>query len=201
VSRNLFEYRHKPAMFTDSWETAQNWTVLWNAEATRVQTDPFSGSWCVKMRDNLADKPAGLSRDNIWPNLDPFELTFAMKLATPTGSEAPMQQVYFYNREHTRVAFIIGQYVSGLLFHWGAGGATSFYSGSINTWYLWRVQINFRTGTFTIWLYDRDGNLLIKVSDIAFANLTVIETTAHMLLYSPIANTGTYYWDAVEVDP
>jgi len=201
MMRNLFEYRRKGQVFFDGWETSQDWTVLWWAQVERVTTDPFQGSYCVKLYDPTDTGPAGLSRDNLWPAGPWAEVEVALKTQSAGPGENPCNEVYFYNKDHTRIALIFGQDSSGLLLRQGGDGTKILYQGSLDTWYRFRVRIKWTTEKLDIWLYDRQGNLLAYEGEAPFLNSPVIETIAHILLYSAIACKGTLYWDAVEVDP
>jgi len=201
MMRSLFEYRRKGVFFADGWETGQDWTILNYPQVDRVTTDPFAGAYCVRLIDNDDSRSAGLYRDNLWGEAPLITIEVAQKVAPPTPPWTVSGQVYVYNKAHTRVALIVGQQTNGDVFHWGAGGAIVFYHGSMNTWYKFKIKVNWNNEKFDVWLYDRYGSLLAEAHDIPFLNSTTIEVIAHLLLYSPIVSRGTMYWDAVEVDP
>jgi len=201
VKRNLFEYRKKPTLFFDGWETGQDWKVHGPAGVDRVTTDPFAGAYCVRLTDGDESKSCGLYKDELWGEAPLITIEVAQKVEPPTPPWSVMGQIYVYNKDHTRIALIVGQQTNGDIIHWGAGGTIVFYHGSMNTWYKFKIRVNWKDEKFDVWLYDRLGNLLAEAHDIPFLNSTTIEVIAHLLLYSPIVSRGTMYWDAVEVDP
>jgi len=181
--------------FYDGWETGQDWAVEWSAQVDRVTTDPFQGSYCVRMIDPTNGGPAGLKKDNIF---DPTEEEY-LRIAVKNASSTHAAEVYIYKPDHSRVAFIFSISEVGNANYLDNLGYHTLYSGSLNTWYEFRIVVKWAEEKFDIAVYDRNGNKLAEAKDRVFYNGTYIATLAHILLYSSIAGTGTAYYDGVSV--
>ena len=181
--------------FYDGWEEGQTWNVLWGAVADRVTTDPFRGSYCLRMVDSDGLAPAGVSKDGIFDPTEDAYLRIAVKNASATHSA----EVCLYNPNHTRIALIFQVGGAGTCSYRDETGTYILYAGSLGTWYEFRVAVHWATEKFDIAVYDKNGTRLGIATDRPFLNSSVIETIAHILLYSSIAGTGTSYYDGCSV--
>jgi hypothetical protein len=147
------------------------------------------------MDDNQTGDSAGLSKDSIFDASENEWLRIAVKNATATHSA----EVVIYKPDHSKLAFYFGIAGNGQAYYVDSTGSHLLYSGSLNTWYEFRVVIRWSEQTYDIAIYNKNGNKLAEAKDLAFYNGAFVLYICHILFYSSIAGTGTSYYDGCSV--
>jgi len=184
-------------IFFDGWETGQAWTQLWSGTYTRVTADPFEGSYCLKGESHELPWAGGAYTDGIYGSPDHITVEVAFKYV-PDPGDVGSGQIYFYNKQHTRLFAIAEINKDGVCSISGGDGSTVLYNGSVNTWYRFILKIRWGDNTFDCALYNRNGALLGSVLDKTSLEGTTVVVIAHILLYLPSNTKGTFYADYVQ---
>lgn len=184
-------------IFFDGWETGQTWSVLWSGTLTRVTTDPFEGSYCLKGEKHFTGDGGGAYKDLIYGSPNHITVEVALKYVPDVG-DVGAGQIYFYNKQHTRLFAIASINKDGVCSISGGDGGDTLYNGSVNTWYRFVLKIRWEDNTFDCALYDRNGVLLGSVLNKTSLEGTTVVVIAHILFYLPSNTTGTFYADYVQ---
>jgi len=184
-------------IFFDGWETGQTWSSLWSITLSRVTTDPFEGSYCLKGYKWFIGDGGGAYKDGIYGDPDHITVEVAFKYV-PDPGDVGSGQIYFYNKQHTRLFAVAKINNDGVCSISGGDGSTDLYNGSVDTWYRFILKIRWEDNTFDCALYDRNGELLgSALGKTSLEGMTVV-VTAHILFYLPSDTKGTFYADYVQ---
>jgi len=181
--------------FYDGWETGQTWLLYGDAVATRVTTDPFQGSYCLKMDDWSSTKSAAVYKGGLF---DPSEDEY-LRLAIKNVSDTRSGEVYLYMPDYSAVCCQFWVDGGGDIRYSDAEGGHFLYAGSLNTWYEFHLVLRWSQLKFDIAVYDRNGNKLAEAKNRPMKNSGPVYMTGHVILYCSILGSGTTYYDGVSL--
>jgi hypothetical protein len=184
-------------IFFDGWETGQTWSVLWDCTLSRVTTDPFEGTYCLKGEKHGTGLGGGAYKDGIYGDPDHVTVEVAFKYV-PDPGDTGQANIYFYNKDHSKLFAIATITNDGHCYITGGDGLTLLYAGSVNTWYRFILKIKWEEKKFDCALYDRNGVLLESVADKTSMENASVVVTAHVMFYLATNTKGTFYADYVQ---